>query len=52
MLGWIFSLCSLIVGLKNHNEVLIIVSGLYAIAGSVGFGLMSLRPNSSKDATN
>lgn len=36
-MGWIFSIATLIVGLKLNNNALIIAAGLYSIAGAIAF---------------
>lgn len=35
-MGWLFSICMLLIGCFGHNNILVITSGLYAIAGAVG----------------
>ena len=35
-MGWFFSIAALVVGAINHDSTLIMVSGLFAIAGSIG----------------
>ena len=39
MMGWMISIVMLMIGCKYNNNVLIIASGLFAIAGSIGYGL-------------
>lgn len=39
MIGWIVSIVMLFSGCIHGNNVLVIASGLFAIAGSIGFGL-------------
>ena len=36
-MGWIFSIATLIVGLKLNSNALIIAAGLYSIAGAIAF---------------
>lgn len=38
MLGWLISIAMLFSGCAHGNNVLVIASGLFAIAGSIGYG--------------
>ena len=43
MIGWMLSIAILGAGLVNNNMTLIITSGLFAIAGSIGYGFITLQ---------
>lgn len=48
MINWLIALFMLFFGLGMHKDVLVITSGLYMIAASIGVGLSSLAKNSDK----
>lgn len=52
MLGWIFSIAMMIVYAREPSAVarpeLLIAAGLFAIAGSVGYGMMMARSRSKE----
>lgn len=50
MLGWIISLVTFFIGCTKDSTVLVITSGLFAIAGSAGFGLNSVATQLKKIA--
>jgi hypothetical protein len=43
MLGWIISLLLLFIGGTKGSTVLVITSGMFAIAGSIGIGLTMIN---------
>lgn len=45
MIGWLISIVMLFTGCTHGNNVLVIASGLFAIAGSIGYGLANLGLN-------
>lgn len=45
MIGWLISIVMLFTGCVHGNNVLVIASGLFAIAGSIGYGLANLGLN-------
>lgn len=48
-MGWIFSLAAFIVAIVRQNMTLMIASGLFAIAGSISFGAVTLRGQREKE---
>ena len=44
-MGWIFSIASLIVGLKINNDALLIAAAIYAVAGAIAFKQVNNTPN-------
>ena len=42
MLGWIFSIVTLIVGFANKSIPMLVISALYAIAGSISWAAYTL----------
>lgn len=41
-MGWLISIIMLLFGCWNDNEILVVTSGLYAIAGSIGGAMENL----------
>jgi hypothetical protein len=35
-MGWLFSICMLLIGCFSGNNILVVTSGLFAIAGAIG----------------
>lgn len=53
MLGWIFSIALMIVYIREPSAIarpeLLIAAGLFAIAGSIGYGMLRARTNSKDE---
>lgn len=50
-MGWLFSIATLIVGLKLNNNALLIAAGLYSIAGAIALKPINNTPN-QRDTNN
>ena len=48
-MGWLFSVALLTVGLIYKNDVLVVTSGLFTIAGSIGAAAVTLKNNNKND---
>lgn len=47
-MGWLFSIATLMVGLKLNSDALIVVAGLYSIAGAIAFKNFNIPVNTNK----
>ena len=48
-MGWLISIAMLIVGLIYENDVMLIASGLFGIAGAIAFASVTLKNNKKTD---
>ena len=48
-MGWLIAIPALLVGVIIKHDILILVSGLYAIAGSIGSLAVSIKMKMDED---